>query len=449
MSRDLPDLASCRVAILGLGYVGLPLCVEFARTRICCDSGIKLDRYIIAFDTNASRIAELEGCHDRTGEFTRSQLENISNITFTYAVESLVSADVFVVCVPTPVDDSNKPDFNPLIAASQTIGMAFKSRLTSGKESKPVVIYESTVYPGATEEICVPVIEKSSGLLLNKDFYIGYSPERINPGDRLRKLSDICKITSASTAEAADWVDMFYRSIIKAGTHKASSIKVAEAAKIIENTQRDLNIALANELAFIFNKLEINTRDVIEAASTKWNYMSFYPGLVGGHCIGVDPYYLTYKSEQIGYHPQVILSGRRVNDSMHEWIGNEIVRGISRKSYKKNTRNVLMLGLTFKENCSDIRNARTFKLIEYLQSFRLFITVYDPVVDVKSAREATTALILTQAPLGNQYDAVIGAVAHNEFLRLGNNEWKEIIDDETFVYDLKGFIPKELVDLSL
>ncbi len=414
-----------RLAIIGLGYVGLPLAVEF---------GKKYE--VVGFDINKSRIEELKSGFDRTLEVDEANLKSSTNLSYSCDKEELKSCNVFIVTVPTPVDAHKRPDLTPLVKASETVGYALKKG--------DVVIYESTVYPGCTEEKCVPVLEKVSGLVFNEDFFCGYSPERINPGDKEHTVTKILKVTSGSTPEIADMVDALYASIITAGTHKASSIKVAEAAKVIENSQRDINIAFVNELSLIFNKMGIDTIDVLEAAGTKWNFLPFRPGLVGGHCIGVDPYYLTFKAESLGYYPEVILSGRRINDNMGAYVAKEIVKLLIKKSFKVDGAKVLVLGITFKENCPDIRNSRVVDVISELKDFGCVTDIYDPWADSAEV-EHEYGVSLVKEP-ANDYDAVVLAVAHKEFRGLDINSLKK---DGAVVYDIKGFLPKGVADKRL
>ncbi len=414
-----------KLAIIGLGYVGLPLAVEF---------GKKYE--VVGFDINKSRIEELKSGFDRTLEVDEANLKSSTNLSYSCDKEELKSCNVFIVTVPTPVDAHKRPDLTPLVKASETVGYALKKG--------DVVIYESTVYPGCTEEKCVPVLEKVSGLVFNEDFFCGYSPERINPGDKEHTVTKILKVTSGSTPEIADMVDALYASIITAGTHKASSIKVAEAAKVIENSQRDINIAFVNELSLIFNKMGIDTIDVLEAAGTKWNFLPFRPGLVGGHCIGVDPYYLTFKAESLGYYPEVILSGRRINDNMGAYVAKEIVKLLIKKSFKVDGAKVLVLGITFKENCPDIRNSRVVDVISELKDFGCVTDIYDPWADSAEV-EHEYGVSLVKEP-ANDYDAVVLAVAHKEFRTLDINSLKK---DGAVVYDIKGFLPKGVADKRL
>ncbi|GHV59428.1 nucleotide sugar dehydrogenase [Campylobacterota bacterium] len=416
-----------KIAVIGLGYVGLPLAAAFGKQY-----------ETIGFDINAVRIGELESGYDRTLELNGDQLRAADKLSFTADSELLRSADIFIVTVPTPIDIHKNPDLTPLIKSSETIGKALKKGA--------IVIYESTVYPGCTEEECVPVLERFSGLKFNVDFYCGYSPERINPGDKEHTVSKIRKVTSGSTPEIAERVDQLYKSIITAGTHKASSIKVAEAAKVIENSQRDINIAFVNELALIFGKMGIDTNEVLEAAGTKWNFLPFRPGLVGGHCIGVDPYYLTYKAESIGYHPQVILAGRRINDSMGSAVADKTIKLMIKNGCKISGAKALVLGITFKENCPDIRNSRVIDIVSELREFGCAVSVADPWADPKEvAHEYGEIDLITNAaqlPHG-EFDAVILAVAHNEFAALNP---RELITKNGVVFDVKSLFDKSLTD---
>ncbi len=410
-----------KIGIIGLGYVGLPLAVEFGKI---------MD--VVGFDINQSRIEELKKGHDRTLEVEMPELKSAARLSFSSDPADLKDVNYFIVTVPTPVDEYKTPDLTPLIKASETVGKVLKKN--------DVVIYESTVYPGCTEEDCVPVLEKHSGLKFNVDFFCGYSPERINPGDKQHRLPTIKKVTSGSNPEIAEKVDKLYKRIIIAGTHKASSIKVAEAAKVIENSQRDINIAFVNELSLIFEKMGIDTHEVLEAASTKWNFLPYKPGLVGGHCIGVDPYYLTYKADSLGYHPQVILAGRRINDNMGVHIANRVIKLMTQNDLTVNKAKVLVLGITFKENCPDIRNSRAIDVIRELQSFGADVEVYDPHADANEVKhEYGLSLINT---LNKKYSAIVLAVSHEDFKSIN---WNEIKNQNTIVYDVKGFLDKSLV----
>jgi UDP-N-acetyl-D-galactosamine dehydrogenase len=414
-----------RIGIIGLGYVGLPLAVEFGKV---------ID--VVGFDINVNRIAELQKGFDRTCEVEPQEIKNSTRLVFSADASDLKSVTHFIVTVPTPVDEYKKPDLRPLESASRTVARALKKG--------DIVIYESTVYPGCTEEICVPILEQISGLKFNVDFFCGYSPERINPGDKLHRVSTIKKITSGSTPQVAEEVDNLYKKIITAGTHKASSIKVAEAAKVIENSQRDVNIAFVNELALIFDRIGIDTHEVLEAAGTKWNFLPFKPGLVGGHCIGVDPYYLTHKAESLGYHPEVILSGRRINDTMGIYIANSVIKLMAQHELPINKANVLVLGITFKENCPDIRNSRVVDVIREMQSFGTIVDIYDPHAnEVEVKHEYGLALITS---FKRKYDAIILTVSHKEFSTL---DWNGIKHDKTVIYDVKGFLDKSFITARL
>ncbi len=443
---NFPPLRDCTVAVIGLGYVGLPLAVEFAKAQMCRRSSAALQRRVIGFDINSQRLEELRQGIDRTNETTVEELDAAELLEFTNDPTLLAEADVFVVTVPTPIDSAKRPDLKPLEKASATVGRALKQRPSA---SIPVVIYESTVYPGATEEVCVPILEQESGLVFNDGFCCGYSPERINPGDKEHKLVDIIKVTSGSTSESAAWIDSFYGSIIQAGTHLASSLKVAEAAKVIENTQRDLNIALVNELAIIFRRLQIDSLDVLAAAGTKWNFLPFRPGLVGGHCIGVDPYYLTHKAEQLGYHPQLVLAGRRINDGMGSWVVEQLVLEMARSGQVIAGARVLVMGLSFKENCPDLRNSRVVDVIEALKRYGIEPQVVDPWVDPREALREYGVSPLATVPIDCRYQAVIAAVAHREFVDLSEANWRKLLDEGGVFLDLKGVMPRILQPLRL
>ena len=450
----LPLHESCTIAVVGLGYVGLPLAVAFGTPRTCLRSGIHLQRRVIGFDVNEVRLSALSEGHDTTNETTREELVAATQLVYVGDPGPLAEADVFVVTVPTPIDSAKRPDLTPLQRASATVGQALRQRRQRLQAlghplSTPVVIYESTVYPGATEEVCVPILESESGLRFNNDFVCGYSPERINPGDQEHRLTAIVKVTSGSTLDAAMWVDGFYGSIIAAGTHAASSIKVAEAAKVIENTQRDLNIALVNELAMIFRRLSIDTLDVLEAAGSKWNFLPFRPGLVGGHCIGVDPYYLTHKAEQLGYYPQVVLAGRRINDGMGDWVVQQLVLEMARRRLAIGGARVLVLGLTFKQNCPDLRNTRVIDVIQALHSYGMETVVVDPWVDAAEAETEYALQVHGAVPAGQTFAAVIAAVCHQQFTDLDADGWGRFLDPQTVVFDLKGIVPRELTTLRL
>lgn len=411
-----------KIAIIGLGYVGLPLAVEFGKQRPT-----------IGFDTHQARISELQSGKDHTLECSSQELQSATYLRYSSNAEELQQAQIFIVTVPTPVDKAKRPDMTPLVKASETIGRVIKPG--------DIVIYESTVFPGATEEVCVPVLEKFSSLRFNQDFFCGYSPERINPGDKEHRLTTIKKVTSGSTPEIAEEVDQLYKDIITAGTHKASSIKVAEAAKVIENTQRDVNIALMNELSLIFHKLGVDTLEVLQAAGTKWNFLPFRPGLVGGHCIGVDPYYLTHKAQEVGYHPEVILAGRRINDGMSTHVANETIRLMLQKSQPVLGSKILVLGLAFKENCPDVRNTKVVDLIKALQSYNTQVDVYDPWVDAAHAEHEYNFKCLTEAPAYGQYVAIILAVGHHQFISLGEQGIRAWGQPGAILYDVKSVLP--------
>ncbi len=421
-----------RLGIIGLGYVGLPLAVEFGRRRS-----------VVGYDINEKRITELLGGHDSTLEVDDIELKQAHHLSYTSDIESLRECNTYIVTVPTPIDDFKRPDLTPLIRASETVGSVLKKG--------DIVIYESTVYPGATEEDCVPVLEAISGLKFNEDFYCGYSPERINPGDKEHRVTTIKKVTSGSTPETAETVDKLYQEVITAGTHKAESIKVAEAAKVIENTQRDLNIALINELAIIFNKLEIDTQAVLEAAGTKWNFLPFRPGLVGGHCIGVDPYYLTHKAQQIGYHPEVILAGRRINDGMGKYVVSQLIKTMIQRDIQMLGAKVLVMGLTFKENCPDLRNTRVVDIVNELKDYGIHVDVYDPWVNAAEAEEEYKFSPLTELKDTQkaQYDAIVLAVAHEEFRQMGSEGLRAMGKKNCLIYDLKYLLEAGSADIRL
>ncbi len=415
-----------KIAVIGLGYVGLPLAVEF---------GKKFST--IGYDINENRVAELNAGNDSTLETSSEELTSANLLTCTTDPSQLAESNIYIVTVPTPIDESKTPDLTPVVSATSLVAQYLKQG--------DIVIYESTVYPGATEEVCVPILERISGLKFNVDFYCGYSPERINPGDKERRLTTILKVTSGSTPEIATIVDELYQSIITAGTHKASSIKVAEAAKVIENTQRDINIALVNELALIFNRVGIDTQEVLEAAGTKWNFLPFSPGLVGGHCIGVDPYYLVHKAETLGYHPQLISAGRRINDNMGHFVVNEVVKLMAVKKVDIVGSNILMLGLTFKENCPDLRNTRVVEMIDELKTYNANVDVYDPWVNKEEALASYNLSIIEQ-PEHRKYDAIIIAVSHHQFKEMGLDGIKAFGKSNHVLYDIKYLFPSDGVD---
>ncbi|SDX63825.1 Vi polysaccharide biosynthesis UDP-N-acetylglucosamine C-6 dehydrogenase TviB [Marinobacter mobilis] len=418
-----------KIAVIGLGYVGLPLAVAFGEKR-----------EVVGFDINTKRIRELAAGEDITREVTREELGIASGLSFTDGLDSIRDCRVFIVTVPTPIDEFKSPDLTPLVKASETVGKVLKKG--------DIVIYESTVYPGATEEVCVPVLEKISGLTFNKDFFAGYSPERINPGDKEHRVTTIKKVTSGSTPDIADEVDALYADIITAGTHKASSIKVAEAAKVIENTQRDLNIALMNELSMIFTRLGIDTHEVLAAAGTKWNFLPFKPGLVGGHCIGVDPYYLTHKAQAVGYHPEVILAGRRVNDNMGPYAAAELIKCMIKSGQTISGARVLILGLTFKENCPDLRNTRVIDVVNELQEFGCQVDVADCWADNEEAQHEYGITLVRDLQAG-LYDAVILAVPHNEYTNMSESDLRALLNAKGVLFDLKGVLPLGASDLRL
>ncbi len=423
------SLQDTRIAIIGLGYVGLPLAVEFGKKFTT-----------VGFDINEDRLQELRAGTDSTLEVSDADLAQASMLTYTSAITDLADCNVYIVTVPTPINEDKQPDLTPLVKASESIAKVLKKG--------DIVIYESTVYPGATEEDCVPILERDSGLAFNQDFYCGYSPERINPGDKERTVTNILKITSGSTAEVADFVDDLYNTVITAGTHKASSIKVAEAAKVIENTQRDLNIALINELAIIFNKLNIDTEEVLQAAGTKWNFLPFRPGLVGGHCIGVDPYYLTHKAQSMGYFPDVIMAGRRINSGMGAYVTSQLVKAMMRKRIHALGAKVLLLGLSFKENCPDLRNTRVVDIVHELADYGIECDVYDPWVSKEEAQEEY-GITPVEKPAASQYDGIILAVAHNEFKELGSEAIRSFGKTDHVLYDLKYLFSADESDLRL
>ena len=423
------ELNNAKLAIIGLGYVGLPLAVEFSKKYS-----------VIGFDINKKRIVELSSGDDFTLEVSKEELAEAKFLSFSCDKDDLKQANVYIVTVPTPIDEHKQPNLTPLIKASEMLG----SVINKGD----IIIYESTVYPGATEEDCIPIIEKVSGLKFNEDFYAGYSPERINPGDKKHRVKNILKVTSGSTPEVAEFVDNLYGSIITAGTHKASSIKVAEAAKVIENTQRDVNIALINELSIIFNKLGIDTLEVLEAAGTKWNFLPFRPGLVGGHCIGVDPYYLTHKAQSVGYHPEMILAGRRLNDGMGQYVVSQLIKQMIKKRIQVESAKALVMGLTFKENCPDLRNTKVVDIVKELKEYNIDVDIVDPWCSSKEAYDEY-GLSLTESPEVNAYDAIIIAVLHEEFRLKGAEYIRRLGKSNHVLYDLKYVLPKADVDMRL
>lgn len=424
--NNIIGLEDVRLCVVGLGYVGLPLAVEFAK------------KYpTTGFDLSSNRVKELRSGIDSTLEVPETELKEVQCIDFTTDVQDIAHCNVYIVAVPTPIDAAKRPDFRPLEGASRTVASVLKKG--------DVVVFESTVYPGATEEVCVPLLEKGSGLQYNEDFFCGYSPERINPGDKLHRLPSIVKVTSGSTPETALFVDSLYKSIISAGTFPASSIKVAEAAKVIENTQRDVNIALINELALIFDKLDINTREVLAAAGTKWNFLPFQPGLVGGHCIGVDPYYLTHKAQEVGYHPNMILAGRRLNDAMGHYIAATVIKKMIKKGIDTATSRILVMGLSFKENCPDLRNTRVTDIIAEFTEYGLMVDVYDPWVSPEEAlREYRIKLV--EQPEENTYSGIVIAVAHRQFAEMSIDQLRLLCKEKSIIYDVKSLFPRDQVD---
>ncbi|WP_336165455.1 Vi polysaccharide biosynthesis UDP-N-acetylglucosamine C-6 dehydrogenase TviB [Acinetobacter ursingii] len=423
------QLEQLSIAIIGLGYVGLPLAVEFGKQKTT-----------IGFDINQQRIAELLAGHDHTLETSAEELKQAVNLRYTHDFTELKQSNFFIVTVPTPIDDFKQPDLTPLIKSSETIGQVLKKG--------DIVVYESTVYPGATEEVCIPVLEKVSGLKFNHDFFVGYSPERINPGDKERRVTNILKITSGSTPEVAEYIDQVYKLIIEAGTYKAPSIKVAEAAKVIENTQRDVNIALINELALIFNKLDIDTEEVLKAAGTKWNFLPFRPGLVGGHCIGVDPYYLTHKAQSIGLHPEIILAARRLNDRMGEYVATQLIKEMVKQRIQVVGSKILIMGLSFKENCPDIRNTKIVDMVKALKEYDLDLDIYDPWVDDTEVQHEYGLAPIKELHQG-QYDAIVLAVAHDQFKSMTIDQFKQLGKEKHVLYDLKYVLDKAHSDIRL
>jgi len=420
------DQDKIKLGVIGLGYVGLPLAVEFGKKF-----------KTVGFDINAPRVAELKDGVDSTLEVEPEELAEAEFISYTTDPETLRSCNIYIVTVPTPIDEYKRPDLTPLIKASETVGKII------GKGD--IVIYESTVYPGATEEDCVPILERESGLTFNDGFFVGYSPERINPGDKEHRVTTIKKVTSGSTPETADYVDELYNAIITAGTHKASSVKVAEAAKVIENTQRDVNIALINELALIFNRMDIDTLEVLEAAGSKWNFLPFRPGLVGGHCIGVDPYYLTHKAQSIGYHPEVILAGRRINDDMGSFVVSQVIKLMLKRKLDISGGNVLIMGLTFKENCPDLRNTRAVDIVQEFESYDTCVDIYDPWVDAGEAEKEYGVKVI-ETPEKGKYDAIILTVAHDQFKQMSIEDYRNLLKDNGVLYDVKCLLPRDQVD---
>lgn len=421
-----PSLNNLKIGVVGLGYVGLPLAVHFAR-----------DFSVVGFDISEKRVSDLKAGRDRTREVSSSELREAKNLTFSTNPQDLGSVNFFIVTVPTPINHALQPDLSMLEKASAVVGKALKKG--------DIVVYESTVYPGATEECCVPILSTASGLVFNQDYFVGYSPERVNPGDGGHRLSQIMKVTSGSTPEAAEFIDQVYSQIITAGTHKVSSIRVAEASKVIENIQRDVNIALVNELARLFKKMDLETREILEAAGTKWNFHKYVPGLVGGHCIGVDPYYLTHKAQSIGFHPEIILAGRRINDGMAEWVASDVIRTMARRKLQIGEARILVMGITFKENCPDIRNSKVVDLVHELEALAGEVMVYDPVVDPGEVREELGIELLVD-PGQRKFEAIVLAVRHDQIVGLGPERLRSMLVPNGIVYDLKQVLPVEATD---
>ncbi len=417
------DLDGSTIGVVGLGYVGLPLAVEFGRSRP-----------VLGFDIRDDRVASLRGGEDVTREVSSDDLAAATHLRFSTSPDDLSDCGVFIVAVPTPIDRANRPDLRILERASETVGRVMRKGA--------VVVFESTVYPGCTRDVCVPILERHSGLVFNRDFFVGYSPERINPGDKQHRLPSIVKVTSGSTPEAADAIDRLYASIITAGTHKASSIEVAEAAKVIENTQRDLNIALMNELAIIFHRLGLDTGEVLAASATKWNFLPFRPGLVGGHCIGVDPYYLTHRAQEVGYHPEVILAGRRINDGMGQYVADRVARAMMKRGFPVVGSRILVLGLTFKENCPDIRNSKVVDVINALRDYNAIVDVHDPLADPDETKSEYGFSPAQSLPDASNYEAIVVAVAHREYLDLGAQRLRALGKDGAVLFDVKAVFPK-------
>ena len=431
---NIPNIFNCKVSIIGLGYVGLPLAIEISKTKICKKSGKPILRETIGFDLNKYRLNELRNGFDKTCEFSGKELGEV-DILYTDQEELLINTDIFIVTVPTPINNLKEPDLSYLKKASQLIGKAISFQT---KKIKPIIVYESTVFPSATEKICVPILEKSSKKIFNSDFYCGYSPERVNPGDKKYRLNNIVKVTSGSTIESAKCIDDFYGSIIDAGTFPAVSIQVAEAAKVIENTQRDINIALVNELAAIFDKLGIDTLDVLDTASTKWNFLNFRPGLVGGHCIGIDPYYLTWISRENGYEPNVILCGRDINEKMVSFVLEKVQRKAKEKKINFKKANLLILGYTFKENCPDSRNTKVLDLVKYLINNEINFSIYDPVADTSSIDDSIKDYFIPTLNIEKKFNIILLLVPHKVLLNISNEKYQDLLYDNGFIYDLKG-----------
>ncbi len=446
--EEFPPINSCCIGIIGLGYVGLPLSIEFAKTKKCFRTQKSLRRKVIGFDLNNKRIKELKKGIDSTKETEESDLKKLTDLEFTSNINDLIRADIYIISVPTPITEQKKPDLTCLKKASESVGEIIRKRIS---KFKPIIIYESTVYPGTTEEFCVSIIEKYSNLTHNKDFYFGYSPERINPGDKKHRLTSIIKITSGSNDSSSTYIDQLYGSIIKAGTYKAKSIKIAETAKVIENTQRDLNIALVNELAKICKTLNIDTLDVLNAAESKWNFLPFRPGLVGGHCISVDPYYLTYIAKKQGFKPNVVLAGRNINDGMSKWIFDQVLTAAKDSKLNIKTSKILILGLTFKENTPDTRNSQVFEIIKMFNGKKVKPSVYDPFIKKSISLKNYSCKILKKLPLNEKtnFNIIILAVGHEEFKTLKIKDWNALSSQNCIIYDTKGIVPRELNPLRI
>ena len=441
----MPNIDECTICIIGLGYVGLPLAISFS------EQTANLKRNVIGYDVNQARILELANNQDITGEVEFKELYDTNkNIKYTCDKSDLTGGDVFIITVPTPIDDTCAPNLNPLCSACEDVGKALGKILRDKSSNIPIIIFESTVFPGATEEVCIPLLEKYSGKSLNEDFYVGYSPERINPGDKSKRLKDIVKVTSGSTKESANWIDKFYNSVITAGTYKAESIKVAEAAKVIENIQRDVNIALVNELSIMFKYMDLDTLDVLNAASTKWNFQKYVPGLVGGHCIGVDPYYLTYKASKVGYSSKIVLSGRQFNDNMSKWISEKIIVELTRLGLCAKKMNLLYMGLSFKENCPDLRNSKSCELLNLLKPFFLSSSVVVPIVNLQDAEKIVECEVTKTIPSKKIYQCIVIATPHKEFDLIEEEFWTEQCMNNCFIADLKGrTVPRALANFRL
>ena len=444
----LPNLFKCKICVIGIGYVGLPLAIEFSKVKQCLLSNKDLKRKVVGFDLNKKRISELIEGKDITREIEKNDLKELKSIEFISEPNININADVYIVSVPTPIDKNNNPNLSLLKKATEQVALFLKK---GDRFNSQIIIFESTVFPGTTEDICVPILEKNSGLKFNRDFYCGYSPERINPGDKKHKLSSITKVTSGSSDNSATWIDNFYGSIIKAGTFKAKSIRVAEAAKVIENTQRDLNIALVNELAKICKAINIDTLDVLSAAESKWNFLPFRPGLVGGHCISVDPYYLTYIAEKNGYHPDIVLAGRNLNDGMSNWIVEQIIDASKKQKIDIEKSKILIMGITFKENCPDTRNSKVFDIIKILNKKKIIPHLYDPYISEETNLEDIKFNYEKGIPFNtnNKFDIVIVPIAHNEFKNIYKKVWSKILKENYIIYDLKGIVPRALDPIRL